>query len=214
MVCEMGGQMRIPILVLLISAGIIVVDGGARAESRDELEVRVRIYDYAGIAPDTLTEAQRYAATFYTPIGVAIDWAPTIGPRARKDQERDHGRLQDCTINVLSHRMVARTKWPKDAIGVAVVAPEGGGRIAYVLYDRLKDAAAASGWPLNELLAVVIAHELGHLLMPPGSHSPDGLMHAGWEVAELRRIHAGSLAFTSDQKTLIRGRLAQVVATE
>jgi hypothetical protein len=206
--------MRIPIAVLLISAGIVVVDGVvARGESRDEPVVRVRVYDYAGVVPETLTEAQSIAANFYTAIDIAIDWAPTMGPRARKRPDVENGRLQDFTINVLSRSMVARRAWPAGAIGSAVVAREGGGRIAYVLYDRLKDAAAAAGWQEKELLAVVIAHELAHLLLPPGSHSSDGLMRKSWDVAELRQFHPSSLAFTPEQSALIRARLGEVVAT-
>ena len=100
--------MRIPIAVLLISAGIAVVDDVvARAESRDVPTVRVRVYDYAGIVPETLTEAQSVAASFYSAIDIAIDWAPTMGPRARKSRDVDNGRLQDFTINVLSRSMPA-----------------------------------------------------------------------------------------------------------
>jgi len=205
--------MRIPIAVLLISAGIVVVDGVvARGESRDVPVVRVRLYDYAGVVPETLTEAQSVAATFYSAIDVAIEWAPTMGPKAPKRHDVENDRLQDFTINVLSRSMVARRVWPAGAIGSAVVAREGGGRIAYVLYDRLKDAAAAAGWQEKELLAVVIAHELAHLLLPPGAHSSDGLMRKGWDVAELRRFHASSLAFTPDQTAVIRARLGEVVA--
>ena len=205
--------MRIPIAVLLIGAGIVVVDGVvARGESRDVPVVRVRVYDYAGVVPETLTEAQSVAASFYSAIDVTIDWAPTMGPRAPKRRDVENDRLQDFTINLLSRSMVARRAWPPGAIGSAVVGPEGG-RIAYVLYDRLKDAAAGAGWQDKELLAVVIAHELAHLLLPPGSHSFDGLMRKGWDVAELRQFHASSLAFTPDQTALIRARLGQVVAT-
>jgi hypothetical protein len=206
--------MRIPIAALLISAGIVVVDGVvARAESRDVPAVRVRVYDYAGIVPETLTEAQSVAASFYTAIDVAIDWAPTMGPRARKHSDVETDRLQDFTIIVLSRSMAARRSWPPGTIGSAVVAPEGGGRIAYVLYDRLKDAATAAGWQEKELLAVVIAHELAHLMLPPGSHSSDGLMRKGWDVAELRQFHPSSLAFTAEQTALIRARLGEMVAT-
>ena len=207
--------MKISIVVLLLSTAL-VVDGASRAEAGDA--IRVRAYDYAGIAPDILTEAQRLAAGFYTAIDVAIDWAPTFGPRGRKDVggrkdvDREHDRLQDFTIIVLSRSMVSRRPWPADALGTAVVAPEGGGRIAYVLYDRLKDAATNADWPVKDLLGVVIAHELAHLLLPPGSHSQDGLMRKGWDVAELRRFQARSLAFTPDQSALIRERLGLVVA--
>src|SRR6478752_8395547 len=70
--------MRIPIAVLLIGAGIVVDGVFARGESRDVPVVRVRVYDYAGVVPETLTEAQSVAATFYSAIDVTIDWAPTM----------------------------------------------------------------------------------------------------------------------------------------
>jgi hypothetical protein len=38
-------------------------------------------------------------------------------------------------------------------------------------------------------------------------------MRSGWDVSELRRIHLDSIAFTPDHASLIRERLAQMVAT-
>lgn len=202
--------MKITIAVFLMSIALVV--SAPRAEAGDEAVIRVRLYNYAGLTPEAITDTQRSAARFYSQIGVTIDWAPTYGSRGRKGREREMGPLQDFTINILSHSMTARTPWPPDALGAAVVAPEGGGSIAYVLYDRLKTAAAASHWSTTDLLALVVAHELGHLLLPPGSHS-EGLMRGGWDVSELRQMHLDDLTFTSDHMYLIRERLAQMVAT-
>jgi hypothetical protein len=178
----------------LLSAGLLVVDATTRADATDVPAIRVRIYDYAGIVPNTLSGAQRLAASYYAAIDVAIEWAPTFGPHGRKNGASKEDRLQDYSIMVMSRSMVARRPWPPGVIGSAVVAPEGGGRIAYVLYDRLKDAATSANWPVQELLGVVVAHELAHLLLPAGSHSPDGLMRKGWDVSELRQFDARSLA--------------------
>ena|SRR5262245_15017321 len=201
--------MRTAIVVCLMSAGFAI--SSPRVEARDEGVISVRLYDYAGVSDDTIADAQRLAANFYKPVGVTIDWASTYRKHGRKGGAHDEGRLQDFTINILSSSMVARTHWPPDALGSAVVSPEGGGTIAYVLYDRLKTAAAASRWPVQDLLALVVAHELGHLLLPPGSHS-DGLMRGGWDVSELRHMHLDSLAFSPDHVALIRQRLSQMVA--
>ena len=203
--------MRTAIVVCLMSAGFAI--SVPRVEARDESVISVRLYDYAGVSDETLADAQRLTANFYTPIGVTIDWASTYRPHRRKDRAHDEGRLQDFTINILSRSMVARTIWPPDALGSAVVSREGGGTIAYVLYDRLKAAAAASHWPVQDLLALVVAHELGHLLLPPGSHA-DGLMRGGWDVSELRHMHLDSLAFSPDHMALIRERLSHMVAAQ
>jgi hypothetical protein len=210
MACKVVGHMKITIVVMLLTVGFAF--NGARAQAGDEAGIRVRLHDYVGLTPEAIADAQQAAARFYEPIGVTIDWAPTYRPHARKKSDGDLGPLQDFTINILSASMVARGHWAPDALGAAVVAQEGGGSIAYVLYDRLKTAAAASRWQTSDLLALVIAHELGHLLLPPGSHS-EGLMHASWDVSELRRMHLTDLAFTRDQMSLIRERLAEMVAT-
>jgi hypothetical protein len=203
--------MRTAIVVWLMSAGFAI--SAPRVEARDEAVISVRLYDYAGISEETLADTQRLVANFYTPAGVTIDWASTFRPHRRKDREGDNGRLQDFTINILNRSMVARTNWPPDALGSAVVSREGQGTIAYVLFDRLKTAAAASHWPVQDLLALVVAHELGHLLLPPGSHS-DGLMRGGWDVSELRRMRLDSLAFSPDHLALIRERLSHMVAAQ
>jgi hypothetical protein len=210
MACKVIGYMKITIVVFLMSVGFII--NVPRVQAGDEAVIRVRLYDYAGLTPEALADAQRSAARFYEQIGVTIDWAPTYRKHGRKDREHDFGPLQDFTINILNRSMASRTAWAPDALGAAVVAREGGGSIAYVLYDRLKTAAAASHWPTTDLLALVVAHELGHLLLPPGSHS-EGLMRGDWDVSELRRIHLTDLAFTQDHMSLIRERLAEMVAT-
>jgi hypothetical protein len=203
--------MRIAIAVFVLSAGIVAADRFARAEAPAGPIVRVRLYDYVNLAPDTVSEAQRTAAGYYSAIGVAIDWAPTERPRARRKNERGDGRLQDFTINILSRDMVARTTWPKNAIGTAILSNDGEGRIAYVLYDRLEEAAFAAGWPVKDLLGVVVAHELGHLLLSSATRS-EGLMRPTWDVAELRRIRPSDLAFTPGERERIQERLAEVVA--
>jgi hypothetical protein len=202
--------MRTAIVVCLMSAGFAI--SSPRVDARDEAVISVRLYDYAGISDETLADAQRLTANFYKPIGVTIDWASTYR-KHRKGGSHDEGRLQDFTINILNHNMAARTNWPPDALGSAVVSSEGGGTIAYVLYDRLKAAAAASRWPVQDLLALVVAHELGHLLLPPGSHS-DGLMRSGWDVSELRHMRLDSLSFSPDHVALIRERLSHMVAAQ
>ncbi|HKE97166.1 MAG TPA: hypothetical protein VKB34_22845, partial [Povalibacter sp.] len=210
---EAEGTMRSSIFIFLISTWV-VVSGAAPAEARDEAVIRVRLYDYIGLPPEVLTDAQNLAAKFYSPIGLSIDWAPTFRPHGRKGGSREYGRLQDFTINLLNRSMAARTTWAPDALGAAVVDREGGGRIAYVLYDRLRDAAVASRWEVRDLLALVIAHELAHLLLPPNSHSSDGLMRSGWDVSELRHIRIDSLHFTPDQVALIRERVTEMVAAQ
>jgi hypothetical protein len=57
-----------------------------------------------------------------------------------------------------------------------------------------------------DLMGLVIAHELGHLLLPFGAHSDEGVMRGRWEVRELQRLDVRQLGFTPFQAMQIRRR--------
>jgi len=58
------------------------------------------------------------------------------------------------------------------------------------------------------VLACAIAHELGHLLMPGGGHSRDGIMRACWNRDDFTRADQSALRFSNEQVALMRARLA------
>jgi hypothetical protein len=59
------------------------------------------------------------------------------------------------------------------------------------------------------VLAYVMAHEMGHLLLPPGAHSPSGIMRPDWDGDDLRHIASGSLQFTPAQANAIRAKASE-----
>jgi hypothetical protein len=56
---------------------------------------------------------------------------------------------------------------------------------------------------LSTMLAHVIAHEIGHLLLS-SAHSPTGLMQPAWDTALVRQAVNGSLTFTEAQAAIIK----------
>ncbi len=59
----------------------------------------------------------------------------------------------------------------------------------------------------SQLLGHVMAHELGHLLLPYGAHVVAGVMRPEWDRAQVKNAAKGLLTFTPDQAALIRERL-------
>ena len=49
------------------------------------------------------------------------------------------------------------------------------------------------------ILASAIAHEVGHLLLPDGRHSPEGLMRACWTRDDFHRANQGQLRFSNER---------------
>jgi hypothetical protein len=58
-----------------------------------------------------------------------------------------------------------------------------------------------------DVMGTVIAHEIGHLVLPSGSHSTTGLMRANWTIEELRGSSQLGFGFTPPQRELIRRRI-------
>jgi hypothetical protein len=54
------------------------------------------------------------------------------------------------------------------------------------------------------MLGCAIAHEVGHLLLGPSSHSAGGIMRGEWGPKELQLALMGKLLFASQQSKLIR----------
>jgi hypothetical protein len=56
-------------------------------------------------------------------------------------------------------------------------------------------------------LAHVIAHEIGHLLIPGEAHTSRGIMRARWRYSDWVRASNGQLFFPPDQVRIIRNSL-------
>ena len=95
------------------------------------------------------------------------------------------------------------------ALGVAYLASDGTGRYGDVFWKRAQDLRRNSKVDLASILASVMAHEVGHLLLGSNAHAISGIMQAHWERGELRRISMGSLLFLPEQGKRMRARMTQ-----
>ena len=78
------------------------------------------------------------------------------------------------------------------------------GSVAQVFFRQVQDFARAYHVDLGTMLGYVMAHEIGHLLLPGNAHSPTGLMQADWDKALVRDAARGALTFTEAQADRIR----------
>lgn len=79
--------------------------------------------------------------------------------------------------------------------------------VVSVYLDAVTDVARRYGLPLGKVLGIAVAHELGHVLLPPPSHSHDGIMQAAWEGDDLRKAAGHAIAFNDAQAAMMRDRL-------
>jgi hypothetical protein len=61
--------------------------------------------------------------------------------------------------------------------------------------------------PRSFVLGLVMAHEIGHLLLQMRGHSPDGIMHFPWSPKELGLANHNFLVFTTKEACAMRERM-------
>jgi hypothetical protein len=196
------------LLIVVTTTISLTTPTAIAADGRTVPEPTVRIHDYANIALPTIQYAQRLVTKLYAAAGIALRWAPAV--RYSHDPHVDIGPAgtEDLSVLVLNRRMADHYTSSRDIAGFAAVGnDESQGRIAYVLYDRVEAAARSCRCPVADVMSLVIAHEIGHLLLPRGSHSTVGIMRKRWHHAELRSMHRRAVQFTSGQAEQIRHRL-------
>jgi hypothetical protein len=77
-----------------------------------------------------------------------------------------------------------------------------------VFHDQVVRFATEQRLGAALVLGTVIAHEIGHVLLPQHGHSKEGLMRAAWDANDWQRAGAGFLLFSSDDIASIRTTLS------
>ena len=160
---------------------------------QDDATIVLHVVNSAALPGDILNAAKGRVEMVYERIGVRILWVDS--DRAVKKHQDDGLHL---TVMLLSRDMVQKKTLAegisKGALGQAHSAS---GR-AYIFCDRIATMSGAN--PLAIRIGAVIAHEVGHLVLPENSHSRSGVMGADMDVhaihlqsfneTQARTIHA------------------------
>jgi hypothetical protein len=190
------------LLALILSNRLLAADGG------EERAVSIRIHDYAHIEDAALARAQEVVSGMYGKIGVRTEW---LEPLQQSDGVYDdvgaRSTPSDLVIIILTSAMADRGVIPDGTIGFAAVERGVGGRVAYVIYDRVRDFAGDTTVDDMRMMGIVMAHEIGHLLLAHQSHSAGGLMRGRWQQSEFRSSRPHDLHFSEPQAVEIRRTL-------
>jgi hypothetical protein len=145
----------------------------------------VAAHNYAGVPQRVLVDAQRDVMAAFSDCGVELFWTDALV------------RQTTMRVHLLSPVMASRAHASNDVLGLAT---KNSGMV-YVLYDRVAANAERMGVPVARLLGFVIAHEIGHLLLPGHGHTTSGLMRPTFDKRSLAR---GDMRFGATERQLIR----------
>ncbi len=172
--------------------------------------LNVVVCDSAGVPIQTLTAAERGASSIFQRIGLRMEWLDCSAAHVtdQKDREWDitWHRPRDPADVVLEMLPPLRSRdGAHETAGIARQPGDGSpGVSAGVFYRRAHDLARLGDASEAQILACLVVHELGHLLLGPGAHTASGIMQPEWSRADWRAAAWGRLAFDRSQEERIR----------
>jgi hypothetical protein len=177
--------------LLVVLFVMSAIDAHAAGQT-DTPTVVVRLDNVAVVPVADLDFAKNRAANVFSRIGVRVTWI---------DEDmafREHLRPPFTVVVINSGAQLLARPAFVDTLGFA----DPGVARAHVIYDRVEALTARWQQGVASVLGDVIAHELGHLMLPSPRHSTRGIMRSGVDV----HVHALE-TFTDPQARQIVSRL-------
>ncbi len=178
----------------------------AQESSPDYPIITVHVYNYAHIPDLRLARTQKRVEGFFLGAGIRLKWADTPLPSA--DGLRPAGSVwdpdpSDFVLKIVSSFPKSAGQMREPVFGFAA------GHQVTVFNKRTEDIAFNAEVTLPEILAIAIAHELGHALLGPKSHSDTGIMRPRMQPEDFRKAQCMALSFTQDQADRMRIQVIQ-----
>ena len=167
---------------------------GVPAIGADEVGVTVHVENYASVPAGEWAMAQREVEEIYRAAGIALQWAGPL--RVPMDEvPRDGIRRVALVLAHIREPFAGSEQDTAEVLGRAVPAISR----AWIFVNRVAEMTKFGSIDARRLLARVVAHELGHVLLESRAHAPYGIMRAGLELSEV-----GFNRFTGEHAALMR----------
>ena len=183
------------ILAASVWCVVFVWIGPACADERPVVTVKVAIQ--FGMTAIELEKAKGETSRIFGAAGIQLSWT-SVGAAVP--------RGPSVTVSLAAHpgeSMTMVNGGPKRALAITSTSAS---RI-FVFCARIESLAARSGEPFHAILGRVIAHEIGHLLLPGRPHARSGVMASR---VDYRSEHSPS--FSNEESALMRWSIASTTA--
>lgn len=158
------------------------------------IDLVIEVRDLARVPQGIMRETRAEVEHTFLEIGVRIIWTDLD-----RTPRNESALLRLFVVGSTLPAVLSDENPPAATLGLA---PESG-TWAQVFYGRVAAAVARRQVSTGVALAHVMAHELGHVLLPPNSHSRVGVMRPTVDLD-----HPTFRRFTAEQAHLIRAALS------
>ena len=167
------------------------------AEPLEPLTIEVVTVNQARIPRETVKRAEQVATRIFLAAGIRLEWTNTAPDSVEPYRET----AQQLKIHIVPDSPM---KQAGRRLGVAERLVDNSDRRAFVFYNGIVDLAQLNGVDIAPILGHALAHEMGHVLLPYGSHTSQGIMREEWDRAQFDAMAKGLLTFTAQHTDLIR----------
>ncbi len=164
----------------------------------------VRVLNLAETDRDSLASAFEVADKMYRATGISVTWkwcSETAACQAQLDPTEVWLRVAPGGPHedgVLS----------SDALGYSVVGSKRGS-LSTVFVGSVETLARQAKVSVEELLGVIVAHELAHLILNSSRHTGSGLMRQNWSATDVGRLSPADLRFSLQEGLALGAGLAR-----
>ncbi len=183
----------------------------------DVKQMTVRIYNYADVSDTVMNDAKRESNRIFAELEIETSWlnfptSPELIASNRACSAKpgpDH-----LIVKILPKSMSNKYGFKRGIFGFALPTAKGvPGNSISLFFERVLVLAYYGGVGTSFvdaqaiILGHMIAHEIGHLLRGPQSHSPSGIMSFPWNKRVLTNMERGRLKFSTKERPLIHNEL-------
>ena len=186
---------------LLIFTGLVSATAGS-----GQIALTVRIWDYADVPRPVLTSAQTEASYLFGKAGVQIAWLG-CNPKQHVGAGCEVPNANDLILRI-QPRSALQGLAGADVLGRAI-----GIQFMDVYDAEVTHVALDHNVPRNQVFAMAMTHELGHLLLGPGAHTATGIMRPRWGAGDFGAALQRRLRFAPRQCQVIRAAVASRSST-
>lgn len=200
------------VLSVLVTGRMPTQAAAAEAQRRDGCApITIRFGDRIPAGEETLKRAQAVVERVFHRSWIRIDWLDCSGEGVPLDPS--------CTApagpNDISLRIFQRSEGGRRATGPetgGITFRQTGGGTIHLFYDRLEELSDGERIPLELVLGITMAHEVGHLLLGHG-HSHSGIMRPTLEGMDWHRAAQGWLLFNPSEEEIMRSGVCRRALT-
>lgn len=184
---------------------------GAPLRAESPAALTVRIYNPAGVPSPLVVAAREAAEPILRDAGLRVAFrycgARFADVSAAVDSCNEALKPGEVIVRIIDTPLPNPTLSPLAYGNSHIVKRTDNGLLATVFADRVIAGASRVGLEQQTLLGLVLAHEVGHLLLGE-AHADAGLMRAQWPDADLNPT-ASNWRFTPDEAATLQERIQE-----